>query len=332
MRQPAPLSDLFRVKARYCRSVNLLSDSRAAGSLTNYIVTPLARAVLRRIAEGLMPGSANRAWSITGPYGAGKSACALFVARVLGHPVDQAARDLLRASDPALHQELFAMVLGLADGGFFLVLAVGSRQPLAHAVLQGLASALSNWRGDSPKVGQLRRDLQLLLDSSQRGSAPSIDEVVDVVDRTARAVRAGSKAILGLLMILDEVGKFLEYSALNPAHGDVFLLQGLAELASRSGDNPVGLISILHQGFEDYASRLGPVQRREWRKVQGRFEDVIFLEPQGDLLGLIGSAIARSAPFDGLASVVSAEAAEASGMGLVPPELGQRYSATRRKP
>ena len=95
----------------------------------------------------------------------------------------------------------------------------------------------------------------------------------------------------GLILVVDELGKFLEYAAQHPARGDVFVLQSLAEFASRSEGTPLFLLTILHQAFEHYAQRLGESQREEWAKIQGRFEDVAFMEPAEQVLRLIGNAI-----------------------------------------
>ena len=99
----------------------------------------------------------------------------------------------------------------------------------------------------------------------------------------------------GLLLIVDELGKFLEYAAQNPEHGDLFVLQSLAEFAARSDQTPFLMLTILHQAFEQYAQRLAKSQREEWAKVQGRFEDVSFVEPTEQVLRLIGGAIERTA-------------------------------------
>ena len=58
-------------------------------------------------------------------------------------------------------------------------------------------------------------------------------------------------------------------------------------------DAPLFLLTILHQAFEQYAQRLEQSHREEWSKVQGRFEDVAFMEPAEQLLRLIGDAIER---------------------------------------
>ena len=52
----------------------------------------------------------------------------------------------------------------------------------------------------------------------------------------------------------------------------------LAEFADRSGKTPLFLLTILHQAFEMYGQRTAKLQREEWEKIQGRFEDVPFTE------------------------------------------------------
>ena len=78
----------------------------------------------------------------------------------------------------------------------------------------------------------------------------------------------------GILIVVDELGKFLEYAADNPEEQDVFFLQELAEYASRSRSKPLFVVGILHRGLTSYAKSEGP--QKELEKVAGRFEEVVF--------------------------------------------------------
>ena len=51
----------------------------------------------------------------------------------------------------------------------------------------------------------------------------------------------------GLMLTVDEFGKYLEYAAREPGE-DVFLLQQIAETAARS-EKPLLFIEVLHTGF-----------------------------------------------------------------------------------
>ena len=322
-----PLSELFQVKSRFYRSVNIIADYDDPDALTDYILSPLGRTVLRRIGDGLKPGSRVRAWSIVGPYGAGKSAFALFLAKVLGCPQNADARERLRAVDTDLYEELHGQIPGLRESGFLVVPIVGSREPLALAVLRGLSASFSS----GPLTGEsegLVQWLNVLSQQVEQGESIPTSVLSEAVGKAAQAARAATYGPLGLLIVLDELGKLLEYAALNPTHGDIFLLQSLAELAARSGDNRVGLIVILHQAFERYAARLSPPQQREWAKVQGRFEDIGFLESPGELLRLLGEAIQPRIPLDGLGEMVTDEVAQAGHLDLAPRELSWRDAET----
>src|SRR5262249_28128530 len=97
-------------------------------------------------------------------------------------------------------------------------------------------------------------------------------------------------AAAGILLIVDELGKFLEYGATNPEQGDVFVLQELAEAATRS-KRPFLFVTILHQALDRYAEHLTAGRRAEWAKVQGRFEDVAFEERTEQILRLLSHAV-----------------------------------------
>ncbi|MEM9510695.1 MAG: hypothetical protein AAGA16_23925, partial [Cyanobacteria bacterium P01_E01_bin.35] len=67
----------------------------------------------------------------------------------------------------------------------------------------------------------------------------------------------------------------------------------LAELP-RDDKHPIYILGILHQAFADYSQRLASIQRNEWSKIQGRFEDIPFTESAGQMMRLIGQAIDRT--------------------------------------
>jgi hypothetical protein len=116
------------------------------------------------------------------------------------------------------------------------------------------------------------------------------DQVFEVILEVNRRVIADSKS-KGLLLILDELGKFLEFAAIQPQRQDVFLLQRLAEAASRSGNEPFFVICLLHQGFNAYADLLNQSAQREWEKIAGRFEEIVFAQPIEQVAEMIASAL-----------------------------------------
>ncbi|MYD87477.1 MAG: hypothetical protein F4Y14_15630, partial [Acidobacteria bacterium] len=148
-RESARLVNFVEVERRFRRSVNLDRDAGSPAALDGYIVTPAVRRALAQIADGLGEEGGDRAWSLVGPYGSGKSALAVFLADLLSpsaSPGGKAARKLLNeSSDVALpRQRLHPVVL------------TAERAPLDTLLLKALGSTLEAiWRrqrGAKPRV------------------------------------------------------------------------------------------------------------------------------------------------------------------------------------
>ena len=120
-----------------------------------------------------------------------------------------------------------------------------------------------------------------------------MDHVIDLIAQTRSAwANAGGR---GVLIELDELGKLLEFEAQGGDRSEIHLLQLLAEKAAEPGDAPLCVLVMLHQAFEHYGARLGKTLRDEWKKVQGRFSAIAFLEPAEQSLRVIAAAFKRSA-------------------------------------
>jgi len=92
----------------------------------------------------------------------------------------------------------------------------------------------------------------------------------------------------GVILFIDEMGKFLEAAAQDGA--DLYVFQQLAELASRS-ERRLLVVGILHQAFEEYANRLSQEGRDEWAKIQGRFVDLAINTAGEEQIDLISRAV-----------------------------------------
>ena len=160
---------------------------------------------------------------------------------------------------------------------------VGTRISLGLAILRGLIKLLK----ENNVHGNFYSKLEYLIDTD---SIPDDDVVLDWIKRSCtHLVRNGNGN--GILMILDEAGKFLEYAAVRPDRQDVYLLQRLAEVASRSGDNPFFIISVFHQGISAYSDNLSKTTQKEWEKVAGRFEEILWYYPAEQAAILIANAL-----------------------------------------
>lgn len=270
--------DVFNIKSRFLRSVQLERDFQDSAALSGYVKTDFVQECCERISDGLRPKSGRRAWRVTGDYGSGKSSFALLVANVLAGRDHKQAPQIVRAFD--------FKKLGVAQPTYLPVLVTCSRKPLATSILTALHNAIASVynRGANSKPAEA---IERLLKAK---TEPSDEQVVEaILDANSQVIADGKGH--GLLIIVDELGKFLEFAALNPHRQDVFLLQRLAEAASRSGSEPLFVLCMLHQGFNAYADQLNQSAQREWEKVAGRFEEIVFNQPVEQVGHLIASAI-----------------------------------------
>lgn len=117
------------------------------------------------------------------------------------------------------------------------------------------------------------------------------DNVLDALKQYADRLKDGTT---GLIIRIDEFGKFLEYAAKNNPEKDFYFLQQLTEYINNDQGNII-LITTLHQDFSGYAIQLSESQRNEWVKVKGRFKEIAFNVPAEQLLHI---AAQRMSSFD----------------------------------
>ncbi len=254
----------IRVRSKFQRSVRLDTDFDRADALDGYILQASPRTALQTVARHINE-STQRAFTWTGPYGGGKSSLALALALLAGG--NTAAR---KASRRALNIEDDDEI-ARAFGGRkpWLVLPVVGRRETIDVVLGAAIDHHAPLRGRKPTKNDRR----------------------DVISELLR--RADSGEYSGVLLILDELGKLLEHAA--TVGDDIFFYQELAEAASRS-DGTLVVIGVLHQAFEQYATRLGREVREEWAKVQGRFVDIPIVAATDEVVELIGGALECTVP------------------------------------
>lgn len=269
----ATIAEIFSIPGRFLRSVQLEKDFLDASALENYIVTPPMADALHQILASVRDGSKRRAWRITGDYGVGKSSMALVLARLLSDPL---AKDSKRVA------KTIGWRLGDTGRRFVPILVTGSRESIPTAVARAVRESMLH-----PDFGNLLNSrMEAALDACETtGSVRSLEQLVSLMTKRA------ADRDLGLLLIIDELGKLLEHAALNPDQEDVFALQRLAEMAARSNASPFLLVGILHQGFQAYAERLPLALRHEWDKVAGRFEEIVFDQPLVHSAALVAGAL-----------------------------------------
>ena len=286
------LADYIAVVGRFARSASLERDMARREPLDGYVVTARALDVVERIAATAANGAAGGAWSLTGPYGSGKSSLALLIDAAFGErgATRAVATELIEATSPAVADLLARahQARGTEERGFHRAVVTARREPLHYTVLQALHSAVIRAYGTIPSGRTFRAAKTLktaLADAASddpRRVGPSPAALLEV----ARCLAEDAP----LLLIIDEFGKNLEAIS-DGSDADPYLLQQLAEAGQGAG-LPIFALTLQHLSFEDYLAGADGPRRREWAKVQGRFEDVAYIESAAQTRALIGTVFA----------------------------------------
>lgn len=313
-----PLARFVRVQTRGIRSINLTLDRRTATAIDDYILTGQSLATLGRIVSGAQGLSTSRAWTLTGPYGSGKSAFALFLMNLANRamPGHTTALAKLRSVDPLLADEARSTFFHDQTQGLLTVAVTAQRAPFHILLGEAFQEALAQTA--LPEVASLRDQLSRIMAA---GGEPDLIQWLATLNEQIRQ----SGCYRGVLLIFDELGKALEFASQKPEQADVYLLQRLAEVANRSGAQPFVFVGILHQAFERYADLLDHRSQQEWAKVQGRFEDVAFQEPPHQQMRLLARAFEHDFPAETWRDIrqrLLTDVQESIRGGWCPPTLG----------
>jgi len=258
------LSETVSVARRFTRAVRVDADLNNPAALDGYVCSQSAVEALLLMARH-QQATGQGAFTWTGPYGSGKSSLAIALATLTAGTPHSRTKLLTNVGEA--DQSELSKGFRPTRKPWLVVAAVGRRDDPSQALGEALAVAVKDW----PDLAQARRETFAAWAS-----------------RIAKDSRHA-----GLLILVDEMGKFLEHAA--RSDGDVHVFQDLAETASRS-DGRLLVVGILHQAFDEYAHRLAREARDEWIKIQGRFLDVPINLAAEEQLDLIGRAIQSDRP------------------------------------
>lgn len=257
------LSEKVKIAERFQRAVRIDEDRDGAGALEGFVCPKSSSEMLQGMARQI-EHARQCAFTWTGPYGGGKSSLAVAFSALFSH------KKMLRERAEQIFDD--EVVSALRDAlpssgkGWRIVTVVGSRADPLQAIGEALSAEVLGL--EAPEGGWSEKAL--------------LDELSRVADER------------GVLLLVDEMGKFLE--AASAGEADVHLFQQLAELANRS-DARLLFIGILHQAFANYAGRVAREKRDEWSKIQGRFLDLAVNIAGEEQLEIVSRAIvAKSEP------------------------------------
>ena len=255
-----PLNERVHIARRFLRSIRIDADLDKASALEGFVCPASSARVLETMARHVSE-TGQGAFTWTGPYGSGKSSLAVALSALLSRDVAlrKSAKNIF---GPSLTKKIRTGLQATAKG-HCIIPVVGRRDNPATVIGETLQ-----------KTGVVGR--------RPRGGWTESKVISYLTEATV------SDEHDGIVLFIDEMGKFLEAAAQNEA--DVYILQQLAEAASRSKGRFL-IIGVLHQAFEEYAHRLSHEMRDEWAKIQGRFIDLVVNAAGEEQIDLISRAI-----------------------------------------
>ena len=274
-----PLNKRVRIARRFLRSIRIDTDLEESSALEGFICPQSSADVLATMARHVAE-TGQGAFTWTGPYGSGKSSLVVALAALLNGNAG-----LQKQAGKLFGRKLAGNIqraMPTGTKGWRVVPVVGRRDDPVAVI--GEALHKSGIVSRRPRGGWSEQKL--------------IDTLVD-------AAAEKPKTHGGLVLFIDEMGKFLEAAAQDGS--DIYVLQQLAEAASRSGGRLL-IVGLLHQAFEEYAHRLSHEMRDEWAKIQGRFIDLVVNTAGEEQIELISRAIESDAcprKFRSLAATVA---------------------------
>lgn len=270
---PRMIAEHLQVTRRYVRSTDLRRDLDDPEALEGYVLTATTREALQRITHGVRTGSRQRAFRITGPYGVGKSTVALLLAKLFrGDPDAQRIADAALPADTDLPS-------------YEPIVLNGRRASFVDDLLHALGEAAE--RLGAVTVSEQVADIRKQADRS----LPALKALEEL------AAHLQAERGCGLLLIIDEMGRYLEFAASHPRIEDPSVFQTLAECAGGRGRAPLAVVTLLHHRFSDYVAGLGEWIEAEWSRTAERYEEISFRENAEQTLFLLSHALEPVEPL-----------------------------------
>ena len=282
------LTDYIDIDTVYTRSINIERDSDSDEIVKAYIPTSRAVNTLYRISDTFDQVNTPRSWALIGPYGSGKSSFAVFLSHLMNNidkSATKSAYEVLNRVDNDLCGKFKDHIQDTK--GYLPILITGAPEPLGNRFLSGMYDATQKYWNT---VGRKPLVINKIKDKLSQITITTA-EIIELLEELQEAVK---KTGSGIIIILDEFGKFLEYEARHYGANDIYLLQLLSELAVTKSNANLFIFTLMHQGFEEYARGLSRTLRNEWSKIQGRFETVPFLESTEQTIHILSKAFVNN--------------------------------------
>jgi hypothetical protein len=259
---------------RFLRSINVMLDAGDAGRIAHFF--PTAKSV--DLIEKLLGHTEGREFLVTAPYGSGKSLASTFALQLVENRSKAATilTDIAVRMSEVNRDNALGAIQRIKKGEQGLGLAL-------EGAVESLPLALAN-----AAIASLKR-------LGKKSATYPVAEITEnsSLDDVMLALRdSAEKASADRIVIYwDEFGRHLEYLVSEGLTGNLHDLQNLAERVSRQKKIPTVLSLFLHQGFMAYGKKLPSGAKREWKKIEGRFQTLDYIEDSKEIYRLLGEIV-----------------------------------------
>ena len=269
----------FTINQNFSRSARI-DSSHSIETIESYVFHDTAKNTFAHLFKSY--ANNQTAFTITGPYGSGKSSLAIILDQLLTS--DTKVRHACAERLVKSRKQEFKKIMPDIKKQWFSIKIVGKRSNCLEDIAQSLDSAIN--------LSSLKFSKNIKL--------PTKASTAGIMDKLKELSTYLNKNNSGLILVIDEMGKYLEYAA--QSDGDIFIFQEIAEVFTKLKTNlghELLFINILHQSFEDYAAHSqSNAFQLEWTKIQGRFENILFNLGFEQSVDLIAGALKGKIPIE----------------------------------
>jgi len=264
----------------YLRSINIQMDASSPDRIAHF--QPTSKAI--RLIRALYEGDGANAWLVSAPYGTGKSLAATYTLQLVenrraGGKSLLGITERLADLDGTLGEDLKTRLRSKKKG---MVLALHGHVESLPEAIQAAAAESFNRLGMGRHAGAVKRR-----------PCATIEDAIALL----KSLRGKSKdtGLDRLMLVWDEFGRHLEALVSTGRPAELLEIQQLAEYASRTSAPAFCVALLLHQGITSYAGSLPESARREWAKIEGRFEKLEYVDDSREIIQLI-AALMKAGP------------------------------------
>lgn len=286
------------ISNRLLRSANLKMDISDLSRLEHYRPTSKAIVLLRSILATERSGC----FMVVAPYGSGKSIGATFAAALAEN-----YSEVQKALRPAMKK------IGELDSSIPEILKKRGKGTELHAVLllEGAVDNLTEAIDTAMKESFDRLDLKWNKKGTEKSDGRFIGKYSTLLE---------DSGVTRISIVWDEFGRHLESLVETGRASQLNDVQRLAEEIDRLGFECASFTTLLHRNISQYATHLSQSTLAEWRKIEGRFETLNYIESSRQIIELMAGFVEDRKPRRGGESSPALKSAllkKISALGLI---------------